>query len=285
MAKDNRIDSVEGIEAIGNEYDVNAYTIKYDSKVKRFFKGFAPKVGSGAAISGVIFAGLGVATIATAGVACLAGAGLIAAAGTSAVLGAGISVAYHGIVYRKNSAKARFKSLGVGGKEDNTGTIGVIEHYEELTRKYSKMLENFKSKNKFTLDDGATYSRRDLEKRVKECEDIVYHGLKYILQQGIEASEEINALRLKINLTQREEDRLDNYWDMMHRIGSCVEGLATGRREFNPYKELIIDAVNKGCLLGNDYYNNEIRSVANNKDKSEAEKLYSVMYEQRILNK
>ena len=37
MAKDREI---EQIEAMGSELNVNSYTIQYDPKVKRFFKGF-----------------------------------------------------------------------------------------------------------------------------------------------------------------------------------------------------------------------------------------------------
>ena len=98
------------IEEDNSEYAINPYTIQYDSKAKRFFKGFAPKAGWGGLVTATIF---GAATIATGGIAS-ATVGLIA--GTSVALGALATTAYSGIVYRRNAAKSRFKALGVGGK-------------------------------------------------------------------------------------------------------------------------------------------------------------------------
>ena len=281
MAKDNKIRTVEEIEK-GNmsELDVNAYTVQYDSKVKRFFKGFAPKVASGGLISTAIFAGLSLATVLTGGI---AGLGIGALVGASVATGAAIQTIYSGVVYSRNASNSRFKALGVGGFKDEIGAIGVVEEYEKRANKYTQLLEDLSSQNTFTLEDGATYSRRDLQRRIKESEDIAYHGLKYILNQGIQASENINALRKKTNLTKTEEEKLEQYWDMMSRISACVENIATGRRDFNPYKALIADAILKGCLLGNDYQNNNIRAVKSSKDKNEAYKVYSNMYEQKIL--
>ena len=270
---------IEAIESATSEFDINTYTIRYDSKAKRFFKGFAPKVASGAAISTAIFAGLGVATIFTGGL----GLGLAAAAGGSVAIGTAIQTAYSGIVYGRNAARSRFKALGVGGKEDDAGTIGLVEEYEKKAYGYTQMLENHPSDKTFVLSDGATYSRRDLKRRIKECEDIVYHGLKYLLDQGLYISEQITALNKKVNLTENEEDKLAKYWDVLDRIGGCVAVITSQRTEFNPYKSLIIGAIQDGCLLGNDYQNNQIKAVAASRDYDRAAELYSNMYEKPLL--
>ena len=173
------------IEEDNSEYAINPYTIQYDSKAKRFFKGFAPKAGWGGLVTATIF---GAATIATGGIAA-ATVGIVA--GTSVALGALATTAYSGIVYRRNAAKSRFKALGVGGKEDSVGTIGVVEEYENYAYKYVKMMEDNPSQTKFTLEDGRSYSRRDLKKRIKENEDMAYHGLKYLLDQGIYTSRQL----------------------------------------------------------------------------------------------
>lgn len=265
------------IEEDNSEYAINPYTIQYDSKTKRFFKGFAPKAGWGGLVTATIF---GAATIATGGIAA-ATVGIVA--GTSVALGALATTAYSGIVYRRNAAKSRFKALGIGGKEDSVGTIGVVQEYENYAYKYVKMMEDNPSQTKFILEDGRSYSRRDLKKRIKENEDMAYHGLKYLLEQGTFTSRQLERLRQKINLTPREEDAMAKYWDVMDRISQCVKQVTSKRTKFNPYKALIIDAMQDGCLLGDLRQNNEIRKIKALNNKDMTTKLYFEMYEKHLL--
>lgn len=277
---------IELIQEANNQYEINTYTIKYDSKTKKFFKGFGPKVASGALLSASIFAGLGAVAL-TGG---LAGVGIGAIAGASAGLGTAIQTVSSGIVYARNASQSRFKALGIGGEKDlnggKTGTIGLVEKYEERVNEYSGQLASKPHTDPIQLDDGAYYSRRDLKKRIKEKEDIIYNALKYLLKQGLHLSDNINALRKKEYLTDYETEALAKYRRVMDRIAECVESVASSRLEFNPYKNLIIDGIKKGCLLGDtDYQNNQIRSVAASNDKELAIKLYSNIYEKPLLDK
>ena len=273
----------EELRELGHkEYEINTYTIKYDSKSKRFFKGFAPKVATGAGISAGVFAGLGVLTLATGGI---AGLGVGAIAGISVGVGTAIQAGTMGIIHARNTSQRRFNALGIGGTTDEVGTIEVIESMEKKAYEYSQLLEAYPNQDKFTLEDGAEYSRRRIKKIIKEKEDIAYHGLKYILKQGIVASQSVDALKKKPHLTDYETELVAKYWNVLDRIGECAKNITSKRLDFNPYKTLIIDAIQKGCLLGSPSQNAQIRAVKASNSKDKATEMYSVMYEQPLLEK
>jgi len=273
MAKRDEILEIEELE---RNYNINQYTIRYDSKTKRFFKGFGAKVAGGGIISTSIFATLGVATLATGGFLGLTVAGM---AGIAVGAGTLAQTVYSGVVYGKNMARSRFKHLGIGGIEDEAGTIEVIRANEAEAYELTQMLENNPRSKAFKLEDG-TYPRRVIKHIAKEKEDIAYHGLKYILDQALTVSDKINALKKKKTLTANEGAALSKYWGILDRIAECVKDMAINRDNFNPYKNLIVSYMKKGCLLGfNDEQNNQIRALPKLKDDDLAFKLYSNMYE------
>lgn len=255
MAKEGKTFESEEME---NNYNFNKYTIRYDSKSKRFFKGFAPKIASGGVISTAVFAGLGVATLVTGG---LAGIGIATIAGASVGAGALAQTIYSGVVYNRNSAKSRFKHLGIEDNEDKANAIDIILDCDNQAYKYRQILES-QPNEKRPFVDGNRVSRRLLRKVIKEQEEVAYHGLKYILNEAQKASK------------KSEYDTLDI-------VSECVKELASKRDDFNPYKNLIVSYILKGCMLGeNDAQNKKIALIREKKDKNQAFELYHLMYEQ-----
>ena len=279
MIKDNEILI---IEESNNEYEINWNTIRYDGKAKRFFKGFTPKLTTSSAV--MILSAVGcAATIMTGGLAAVSG---VVSASIAGAIGAGACTytIFNGVDASKVS-QSRFKSIGIGGKEGLPGTIEIIEESERNAYRFSQLLANNPDVKKFKLEDGATYSRRDLKKRIKGYEHQAYNGLKYILKQGLHTSAQIEKLRTKSRLTEREEKVLEKYWDIMDRIGKCVKNVTSQRDSYNPYKGLIMDAMQGGCLLGNWEQNNRIRSIATIREKETTQELYFEMYERELLER
>ncbi len=271
MALDREI---ERIEQDNKEYKITPYTIQYDSKAQSFFKGFTPKLatsgtltalGAGACIASVLTGGI-------AGIAIGAVAGVVAGGYT---IWTGVDAAH--------VSKARFKALGIGGKKENAGTIEVVKHSEEMAHKFTKLLEEYPDEKTFELEDGATYTRRDLQKRIKGYEREAYNGLNYILKQGLYVSDKIETLGKRKNLTPYEENLKKQYWDIMDRVSACVKSVASNRLYYNPYKGLIIDAMQKGCLLGDYHQINKIREAKAIGDKDNTIQLYFEMYERDLL--
>lgn len=270
---------------LSHDYNVNQYTIGHYTNGQRFFNGFAPKVKYGAITSGAALAVYGVATALTGG---LFGLGVAAAVGASAAVGVVSQAAYTASDYAINLRKARFKNMGIGGEQANPGTIGLIKELEAEAYEAVQLLEL--QPNTKELDfNGKIYKRKALEKKVKEEEQVVYHGLKYILDQGLFISDQINALIAVIEKGQmsgdqkrRKEEALEGYFAQMDKISSCVKFVASQRSRFNPYKNLIVQYMTKGCLLGfNDEQNKQIRLLKGmNKDR--AFQLYSNMYEMPV---
>ena len=247
---------IKSIDDLAHDYNVNEYTIRYDTNTKRFFKAFAPKAGYGALTTGVVLAGLSVASIATGGVLGL-GAGAII--GASVAAGTISQAIYSGFIYARNSSKARFKEMGIGGKPNSVGTIELIMQIEREAAEMAKMLEEQPNTKEFIID-GNKYSRNALKREIKEKEDIAYHGLKYLLQQGLLVSDKINSLIKRANRTRREEESLEKYYNIMDRIAECTKFMASQRTTYNPYKNLIVNNMTKGCLVGfTDQQNNQIR--------------------------
>ncbi|MBQ3502279.1 MAG: hypothetical protein IJA72_01265, partial [Clostridia bacterium] len=205
---------IKAIEDLAHDYNVNEYTIRYDTNTQRFFKAFAPKAGYGAITSGLVFAGLGIATVATGG---LFGLGLGAVAGVAVATGAISQSIYSGFIYARNSSKARFKNMGIGGKPGAVGTIELVEQTEKEAASMAKMLEEQPNTKEFTVD-GKKYSRNALKREIKEKEDVAYHGLKFLLQQGLLVSDKINSLTKRNNRSAREEESLEKYYGIMDRI-------------------------------------------------------------------
>lgn len=436
MATDR--DEILRTDELGNNFNINQYTIRYDNNIKRFFKGFMPKLGWGALTSVGVIAGLGIVGLATGGIALGAGlttaitVGNIASYGvTAGALSQGI---YSGVVYGKNLSKTRFKSMGLGGVKNSHGAIEVVLENENKAREYAMMLDIQKNTNTFTLEnrisrkdlknnldmttqkaneytrmlqnnpnkrtfsekilhselvqlannakanaekyeemlerlpnqkmfvvdekpitrsglkrlaknsrkdfdkysqfldaqtdedgfvlsgqkisrkkleklagenldksnqyrsvlqenpnlseyvvESEEVSRRTLKKLKKEHEQISYHGLKYILEQGLYYTDKINYINKKSSKTDLDIANLEKYYSIMDRIAECTKELASKRQGFNPYKKLIVDSMRKGCLLGYgidaDEQNKKILMLKNMKDKDLSFKQYSNMYE------
>ncbi len=334
-----------GLNANGNNdaqpaVDVNAYRIKYDKDIERFFKQFTPKTQSGVlatlGLIGVTGVGLAIAGIVSP-VFAIGGGVALATAGAGAIVA---NVIPNTMAYNK----AKFKNRGIGGTEFSADAMRKI-------KEYSHILQTSKEK-KFTID-GTIYSRKKLAKHIKELESnigfieivkeaastsheaavalaqnpntkkiefngvmysrakleriaeqnetVAYQGLKQLLDSGLEISDQIRGLESH-PLTRDQQRQLNEYKNMIIRIGDCVAELATESNRtalgfergadtqdrYNPYKKLIIDAIGKGCMLGDDRQNQQIAQIANQRKgkKINAELAimqYSNMYEREAL--
>jgi len=322
-----------------NNSDANKYTIKYDTKLKRFFKQFTPKVASGGMISAGIFTVLGAAALVAGPVLGLT-AGLIA--GASAGLGAVVQATYNTALYASELSKTNFNKHGLGGTEESAEALQQMKGYqkalessrkriielesgERVTRRElkkrikelntrvgsidivrdsartayiaSRALENSPNTDKIEIE-GVKYSRRKIQRIVNENENIAYHGLNYLLDQGLRVSDRINRLSDKPK-NKYETAQFEGFKGIIKKIADCTSELATERNRtiqtskknaksegiYNPYKNLIVNSIFKGCLLGNDKQNKTIRKIAKENNKTLAFAQYSSMYEQPVLER
>jgi len=192
----------------------------------------------------------------------------------------------------RQELKKRIKEL-----DSRVGSIDIVRDSAETAHSAAKLLENNPNTNAFTID-GVNYSRKSLQSLLDENENIAYHGLKYLLGQGLIISDKLNGLSSKPK-SKEEQSQLTRYKGIMNRIADCTEELATQcnreysvtkknskvRGMYNPYKNLIAESIRKGCLLGDDSQNNTIRKLAKEKSKDSAFAQYSIMYEQQVLEK
>ena len=176
-------------------------------------------------------------------------------AAASAVVGGGVVAAYNGINHYRNTAKSRFKKIGVGGTLENPGTIALIRQREKEALEMIEMLKEAPESQKEFEYNGKKFSKRAFKREISEVEDVVYHGLKFVLEEALNLSSKINKLIKKRNtsgLDSSEENALLQAENMRLRIVRCVRYMTENRDDYNPYKNLIVEYLHKGCLLGKD---------------------------------
>ena len=182
--------------------------------------------------------------------------------------------------------------------KDLDGSIGFVEIVSEtakISRDVAILLNRNQNSSKLAYN-GTTYSRKQLEKIAEQNEIIAYQGLTHLLDKGLEISDEIKNLDRPKN--KDEQRQYKEFLRIMDRISDCVEGLASeGNRpalgfdsfnenfdNYNPYKRVIVEAIGKGCLLGDDEQNKRIINIAKQRkgkkiNQELALQQYSNMYE------
>ena len=274
---------------------VNPETIKYDSTTKRFWnKGLVPKAIWGGVTSVVAAAGIAAVVVATGGLALGVGAAVVG--GGAVTIGAGVQAAYHGIYYHDYLRKKIFKNKGLDE------TIEYIKKQDSEAGKYADKLKKLEaSVDKKIEVDGKMKTAAQLRAQIKEYEDIVYHGLKYIYEVGLESSDrvafhlanDVEALLSKTSRTADEQTKVKNYrsnLEILGKIRDCTKTIvghdrfipkSADDKVFNPYKGLISKYIQKGCMLAEEKSDNgDIRRIKGSPDASEqAVKMYHQLFE------
>ena len=202
-----------------------------------------------------------------------------------------------GVKYSRKQLKAHIKEL-----EGKVGFVDIVKEAAEISNQAAIALANNPNTKKIDFN-GVTYSRNKLERLVEQNETIAYHGLRHLLKKGLEISDQISGLESH-PLTKSQQQQLRELKRMIIAIGDCANELASERTrpplrfergldsqdKYNPYKKLIIDAIGRGCLLGDDKQNAQIKQIAKQRkgkkiDEELAAMQYSNMYEREALEK
>lgn len=264
------------------EYAINPNTIRYHSSAKRFFRAFTPKILG----TSSIFATSGLAVVSTIAGVATGGLGFIPAVVAGSVAGAtavasGVATVSLG-VDAATVSRARYKSEGV------EGTRKIVEKMEGEAYEYTQKLAQLESsgQRRIQLKDGRYYSARQLKKLIAGYEKEAYQGVKYLKAKAEENTAQIEKLRNAGNLTESQRSEQTRLWNELESIGACVRNITSRRNEVNPYKNVIINALHKGCLIGrNDAENAEIRNHRIYGNKYLTEELYHNMYEVDLLRR
>lgn len=262
--------------------------IKYDSHLQRVLRTYTPRI-SGTASFGVATAVVVGAPLLIAGA--FAGAGIIAAVGIGAVAaGAGTSL---GIGYfNKTAFRKKFKQLE-GDSENLDEIVKYINEYDNSAKYYRQILANHQGEKVVPIEDEngkvELVKVSKVNKWVKENEEIVYNGLKYLYEKAFVYSNQIRDYNSMKKLTTEQEKIVSKLYDKLAIIGEATVDVTIDRTDYNPYKRLIIDALNDGCLIGvkkelrryitNDKINKQIEAIKGSKDIEKVKELYSSIYE------
>ena len=260
-----------------DEYEINPNTIKYHSRTKRFFRAFTPKimgtssafVASGAALAAVVG---GVLTGGVLPIVVGAASGITAAVSAVATVSLGVDAA--------TVSRARYKNQGV------EGTKKIVEKMESEAYYFVQALERLQQSGDKTikLKDGYYYNEHQIKSFIAGYEKEAYQGVKYLMAQAEKNTKEIEKLRKAGKLSPSQEKNRKKLWDELDLIGECVRNITSKRNDVNPYKNVIIKALHKGCLIGaNDAENEEIRAHKSYNKMSFTEELYHNMYEKVLL--
>lgn len=274
--------------------EYNEYTIKNDNS----FKYHLPNVGhsgvSSIAVGLGVGLGVGAVSVLTGGLAI--GVGAMIGAGVAVGAGAGSLFTMMGINYLDNFSKSHFAKIEKeNGKEY---LYELIQNYAELARYIEYQLTMQPNMEKFELL-GEEYSRSKITKLKKKFESIAYYGLKYELGKAEKLSGIINSLQFKKQRKADETRLLEGSKLELEAIKECIRLTNWSQRDTdnfiesngvytpttNPYKDLITNAISKGCLLGgtpkinDDIYRLSHNITGEEEDNQSAEKIYSVIYE------
>ena len=280
------------IEVIGTTYTINTLTEKYDGKTKRFLQNFLPRVGTGS-LAGIIGAGLVVGAVVPATL-LISGTGLaigsiIGAGAIGTVSGAGLYIGVDSISSAvQNSPKRIFKAMQKGGEDELESAIQLIKDKVSVATAYKEVLADYPDEPKIeVLPEGDVKSRKQLKKEIKSNEKVATAGVIALLEEAMSLTESLRKIYKKINqgarLSDREESNKKNYELKLDKINECIKFVATSTKEKNPYKEAIIDAMLRGCWLGNYNQNQEIDKLKTTKNKHNALQLYYQMFERGIV--
>lgn len=260
-----------------NEYEINPNTIKYHSRTKRFFRAFTPKIvgtSSALAVSGAALAAAigGVFTGGVLPIVVGVASGATAAVSAAATISLGVDAA--------TVSRARYKNQGVEGakvivEKMESEAFELVQKLEQLTQSGEKTIQ---------LKDGYHYNARQIKSLIASYEKTAYQGVKYLMAQAEKNTKEIEKLRKAGKLSPSQEKTKDKLWGELGLIGECVRNITSKRNDVNPYKNVIIKALHKGCLIGtNDSENKEIRDNKRLKQMNFTEELYHNMYEKVLL--
>ncbi len=279
--------------------EYNEYTIKNDTS----FKYHLPNVGhsgvTSVAVGLGVGVGVGVISVLTGGLA--VGIGAAVGAGIGVATGAGSLATMMGLNYFDNFSKSYFAKME--REQDAEAVLKLIKDNVQHARTIDFMLQNQPNIDKFEYL-GEVLSRRKLLKLKKRHETIAYYGLKYELDIALKSSDIIVSLRDKSNRTSKENLDLANSENKLELIKQCIRDANWGHDDelhllesrgmytptTSPYKELLINAIRKGCLLGPEgtTINDQIYILSRNNNGTDmesttAEKIYSLMYEKPVL--
>ena len=260
-----------------NEYEINPNTIKYHSRTKRFFRAFTPKIvgtSSALAVSGAALAAAigGVFTGGVLPIVVGVASSATAAVSAAATISLGVDAA--------TVSRARYKNQGVEGakvivEKMESEAFELVQKLEQLTQSGEKTIQ---------LKDGYHYNARQIKSLIAGYEKTAYQGVKYLMAQAEKNTKEIEKLRKAGKLSPSQKETKEKLWDELGLIGECVRNITSKRNDVNPYKNVIIKALHKGCLIGaNDSENKEIRDNKRLKQMNFTEELYHNMYEKVLL--
>ena len=277
---ENEKELEQEVEKVLEEYEINPNTIRYHSSIKRFFRAFTPKIVG----TSSLLATSGIALAAIIGGAVTGGLGLVPAAIAGSVAGAatvasGVATISLG-VDAATVSRVRFKNLGV---ED---TRAIVEKMESEAYDYTQKLAELEQsgQKRIQLKDGNYYTARQLKRLIQGYEKEAYHGVKYLMKKAEENTDQIEKLRKTRNISEAQKKQQAKLWTELEMIGECVRSITSKRNDVNPYKNLIISALHKGCLIGrNDRENGEIRKHKIYGKINLTEELYHKMYEKELL--
>ena len=277
---ENEKELEQEVEKILEEYEINPNTIRYYSNVERFFRAFTPKIIG----TGSLFATSGLALAAIIGGAVTGGLGFIPAIVAGSV--AGVATATSAVatislgVDAATVSRARYKNLGVKDTKE------LVEKMESEAYGYTQKLAELEQSGEksIKLKDGNYYSARQLKKLIQGYEKEAYQGVKYLMKQAEKNTEKVENLRRSKNLTDNQKKEQAILWNELELIGECARNITSKRNDINPYKNVIVNALHKGCLIGrNDRENGEIRKHKIYKKINLTEELYHNMYEKNLL--